>query len=128
MASQTKKFKVVVVGSAGVGKTTFNKRNRTGEFQQKYYHTMGVEVHPLEFRTNKGKITINTWDCAGKEEFKGLGTDYYKNADAAIIMFDVFSLDSYNEVKSFHDDLTKENKIPIVVCGNKVDKPHRIVK
>ena len=38
----------------GVGKTTFVKRHRTGEFEKKYIATMGVEVNPLPFYTNLG--------------------------------------------------------------------------
>lgn len=37
-------FKVVLVGDGGVGKTTFVKRHRTGEFETKYIATVGVRV------------------------------------------------------------------------------------
>ena len=30
-------FKLVLVGDGGVGKTTFVKRHKTGEFEKKYY-------------------------------------------------------------------------------------------
>ena len=49
-------FKLVLVGDGGVGKTTFVKRHLTGEFEKKYVATLGVEVHPVEFCTNRGKI------------------------------------------------------------------------
>lgn len=49
-------FKLVLVGDGGVGKTTFVKRHLTGEFEKKYVATLGVEVHPLTFHTNRGVI------------------------------------------------------------------------
>ncbi|KAF9613243.1 hypothetical protein IFM89_006344 [Coptis chinensis] len=49
-------FKLVIVGDGGTGKTTFVKRHLTGEFEKKYEPTIGVEVHPLDFFTNCGKI------------------------------------------------------------------------
>ena len=46
-------MQLVLVGDGGVGKTTFVKRHLTGEFEKKYVATLGVEVHPLEFHTNR---------------------------------------------------------------------------
>ena len=58
-------FKLVLVGDGGVGKTTFVKRHLTGEFEKKYIATLGVEVHPMDFHTSKGRIIFNVWDTAG---------------------------------------------------------------
>jgi len=60
-------FKLILVGDGGVGKTTFVKRHLTGEFEKKYVATLGVEVHPLVFHTNRGPIKFNVWDTAGQE-------------------------------------------------------------
>lgn len=60
-------FKLILVGDGGVGKTTFVKRHLTGEFEKKYVATLGVEVHPLIFHTNRGPIKFNVWDTAGQE-------------------------------------------------------------
>ena len=39
--------------------------------------TLGVEVHPLNFHTNRGTIRFNVWDTAGQEKFGGLRDGYY---------------------------------------------------
>ncbi|CAB4297275.1 unnamed protein product [Prunus armeniaca] len=70
-------FKLVIVGDGGTGKTTFVKRHLTGEFEKKYEPTIGVEVHPLDFFTNCGKIRFYCWDTAGQEKFGGLRDGYY---------------------------------------------------
>ena len=31
--------------------------------------TIGVEVHPLDFTTNRGKLRFYCWDTAGQEKF-----------------------------------------------------------
>jgi GTPase SAR1 family protein len=66
-------FKLILVGDGGVGKTTFVKRHLTGEFEKKYVATLGVEVHPLLFHTNRGPIKFNVWDTAGQEVSFALG-------------------------------------------------------
>jgi len=128
-AAAIPKFKLILVGDGGVGKTTFVKRHRTGEFEKKYVATMGVEVHPLEFHTTLGKIIYNCWDTAGQEKFGGLRDGYYIGGMSAIIMFDVTARVTYKNVPVWHKDLVRvcEN-IPIVLCGNKVDCKDRKVK
>eukprot|EP00983_Pelagomonas_calceolata_P052307 1142795-Pelagomonas_calceolata.AAC.4 len=111
------------------GKTTFVKRHLTGEFEKKYEPTIGVEVRPLDFTTNRGKIRFYCWDTAGQEKFGGLRDGYYIHGQCAIIMFDVTSRLTYKNVPTWHRDLCRvcEN-IPIVLCGNKVDVKNRQVK
>ena len=101
----------------------------TGEFEKKYVATLGVEVHPLAFTTNRGPIIFNVWDTAGQEKFGGLRDGYYIQGQCAIIMFDVTSRITYKNVPTWHKDLVRvcEN-IPIVLCGNKVDIKDRKVK
>merc|ERR1711917_58111 len=108
-------FKLVLVGDGGVGKTTFVKRHLTGEFEKKYVATLGVEVHPLVFHTNRGAMRFNVWDTAGQEKFGGLRDGYYIQGQCAIIMFDVTSRVTYKN-------------IPNVLCGNKVDIKDRKIK
>jgi len=123
------RFKVILVGDGGVGKTTFVKRHETGEFEKKYVATMGVEVHPLTFNTNYGRIILNCWDTAGQEKLGGLRDGYYIGGQAAIIMFDVTSTVSYKSVPHWHKDLVRVcDTIPIVLVGNKVDSKERKVK
>ena len=120
---------MILVGDGGVGKTTFVKRHLTGEFEKKYVATLGVEVHPLPFYTNRGPIKFNVWDTAGQEKFGGLRDGYYIQGQCAIIMFDVTSRITYKNVPNWHRDLTRvcEN-IPIVLVGNKVEIKDRKVK
>merc|ERR1711953_743640 len=122
-------FKLVLVGDGGVGKTTFVKRHLTGEFEKKYVATLGVEVHPLVFHTNRGAMRFNVWDTAGQEKFGGLRDGYYIQGQCAIIMFDVTSRVTYKNVPNWHRDLVRvcEN-VPICLVGNKVDVKDRKVK
>lgn len=128
-ATNAPMFKLILVGDGGVGKTTFVKRHITGEFEKKYVATLGVEVHPITFFTNRGPIKFNVWDTAGQEKFGGLRDGYYIQGQCAIIMFDVTSRITYKNVPSWHRDLTRvcEN-IPIVLVGNKVEIKDRKVK
>ncbi|XP_060074593.1 GTP-binding nuclear protein ran-1-like [Ylistrum balloti] len=124
MATPT--FKLIVVGDGGVGKTTFVKRHLTGEFEKKYIATVGAEVHPMKFNTNRGEIKFNVWDTAGQEKYGRLRDGYYIQGQCAIIMFDVTSRITYRNVPDWYRDLSRVCvNVPMVLCGNKVDVKDR---
>jgi len=128
-AQPVAEFKLVLVGDGGVGKTTFVKRHLTGEFEKKYIATLGVEVHPMTFYTSKGAILFNVWDTAGQEKLGGLRDGYYIGGQCGIIMFDVCSRITYQNVPKWYKDLVRVcDSIPIVLVGNKVDVKDRKVK
>lgn len=117
------------MGDGGTGKTTFVKRHLTGEFEKKYVSTLGAEVHPLVFHTNRGPIKFQVWDTAGQEKFGRLRNGYYLKGQCAIIMFDVTSRVTYKNVPHWHRDLLRVcDSIPIVLAGNKVDMDDRKVQ
>ena len=129
MINATPRFKLVLVGDGGTGKTTFVKRHLTGEFERKYVATLGVDVHPLAFSTTHGNVIFDVWDTAGQEKFGGLRDGYYIQGKCAIIMFDVTARVTYKNVPNWHRDLVRVcEHIPMVLCGNKVDMKDRAVK
>lgn len=92
-------YKIVLIGPAGSGKSTYLKKIKTGEFDPRYICTMGVDVKILTFPTNYGDIIFKVWDCAGKEEFGGSRDQYYQGADGAILFVDHISPDYSPELK-----------------------------
>ena len=83
----------------------------------------------MPFFTSKGQILFNVWDTAGQEKLGGLRDGYYIGGNSGIVMFDVCSRITYQNVPKWYKDLVRvcEN-IPIVLVGNKVDVKDRKVK
>jgi GTP-binding nuclear protein Ran len=124
-----REFKLVLIGDGGVGKTSLVKRHLTGEYLKSYIPTLGVSIHDLEFETNCGKLTFNVWDTAGQEKFGGLRDGYYLQADCCIVMFDVTSRVTYQNVPKWVEDVRRVCPgIPVVLAGNKVDSAQRALK
>lgn len=80
------KFKLVLVGDGGVGKTAWVEKLLTGEYVKNYRATRGVEVRCLDFQTNRGLIKFNCWDTAGQGRFKSVPLTLTPNT-AAIDMY-----------------------------------------
>jgi GTP-binding nuclear protein Ran len=113
-------YKIILVGDAGVGKTTFIARHTTGRFDINYIPTIGVAVRDVLFMTNHGEIQFNVWDLAGQEKFGGSYDGYYQDADGAIAMFD--GRTSMRGIGRLVDDIKNiAGDVPISVCGNKCD-------
>ncbi len=122
MTSTIKTVKVLLVGDGATGKTALVKRHRTGEFDQSYKATMGMELHPIKFHTNHGPIIFNVWDCAGQEKFRMLKDGYYIQGQAAIVVFDHQNKLSLKNTDHWHLDVWRVcEDIPMVLCGNKSD-------
>jgi GTP-binding nuclear protein Ran len=111
-------LKLVFIGDAQTGKTTFAKRLRVDEFERKYVASLGVEVHPVDYNG----VSLYVWDTAGDERYTGLAEGYYIQADAAIVFFSVTNRESYNNVRR-HIAAFKRvcPNAPVVVVGNKAD-------
>lgn len=117
------RFKVIVVGDSGVGKTSFITRHKTGEFTKSHIATDDVIMNTLPFATSNGDVVFNTWDCSGSKGPENLDDEYHSGADAAIIMFDVTSKATYKNVSHWYMEIRKHNhNIPIVLCGSKFDR------
>lgn len=117
-----KRFKVVLFGDYGSGKTTMVQRFLNGDFLHKYVPTLGVDVHPISFKTTHGDVILDVWDTAGQEKFSGLRDGYYISAEAGICFYDCKRKDSYETVQKWIMDFKKVlPNAPVIVCANKVD-------
>ena len=96
-------YKIVIVGDAGVGKTTFVNHHLNGGFSGKYISTLGVDIHPIHFKTNYGEIIFDVWDIAGQEKFCGLDDRYYIEARGVIAMFDTTAISTLRNVKKMDE-------------------------
>eukprot|EP00211_Chloroparvula_japonica_P014988 CAMPEP_0119133830 /NCGR_PEP_ID=MMETSP1310-20130426/13891_1 /TAXON_ID=464262 /ORGANISM="Genus nov. species nov., Strain RCC2339" /LENGTH=232 /DNA_ID=CAMNT_0007124547 /DNA_START=206 /DNA_END=905 /DNA_ORIENTATION=- len=63
------------------------------------------------------------WDTAGQERFHALGPIYYRDADGALLVYDITDQDSFLKVKNWVRELRKMLGKDIVLCiaGNKMD-------
>lgn len=118
-------FKILIVGECGVGKTSIIKRYVYNLFTPNYKSTIGVDFALKILKKDKLTIGMQLWDVAGQERFGSMTRVYYKDATAAIIMFDVNHLKSFESVMKWKNDIVskifKDKNIPMLLVANKVD-------
>ena len=91
--------------------------------------TVGVDFLTKTIYVDDKMVRMQIWDTAGQEKLGGLRDGYYIGGHCGIIMFDVCSRITYQNVPKWYKDLVRvcEN-IPISLVGNKVDVKDRKVK
>ncbi|XP_064471569.1 uncharacterized protein LOC135385894 [Ornithodoros turicata] len=127
---KTVEAKVVVLGSQGVGKSSIVTRYSERKFSSYMSPTLGASFHSLKISVGDMSIKLQIWDTAGQERFRAMAPIYYRNANAAIVVYDITSAESFAAVKLWVQELKRNVEAAIAIClvGNKCDlAPHRAV-
>jgi small GTP-binding protein len=128
MTSQFR-FKVVLVGEEGVGKTSLILRYVNNSFTESYIPTLGVNFMTKDLQTEGIRLII--WDIGGQTAWKSKLPLYLSGADGAIITFDLTRINTFNAIEDWISKIQTitEQNIPFIVVGNKNDlKKDRKVK
>ena len=82
------------------------------------------KVKFVELEGQRVKLTI--WDTAGQERFRTLTSSYYRGAQGVILVYDVTSRESFDNLQSVwlkeletYSDLST---VVLMIVGNKIDK------
>lgn len=123
MSKTSIEAKVVVLGSQGVGKTSVILRYVGEIFSRQVSPTIGASFFTCKMAVNDGHVTLQIWDTAGQERFRSMAPLYYRNANAAFLVFDITNYESFLSMKDWVTELQRNVEEPVVMCimGNKID-------
>ena len=116
-------FKYIIIGDAAVGKSNLLLRYTHGQFKPEYQLTIGVEFGAKNVQIRNKIYRIQIWDTAGQENFRSITRAYYKNSVCALVVYDISSRDSFNNVSTWIEDCKNQSPktIFMVLVGNKSD-------
>lgn len=121
-------FKVLVIGDIGVGKTSLIKRYVHHIFGQTYKPTIGVDFALKVINWDPDTlIRLQLWDIAGQERFGTMTRVYYRDAVAALIVFDISRHTTFEAVSKWKADLDSKvmladgSAVPCILLANKCD-------
>ena len=117
------KIKLIIVGDSGVGKTNLISRFAEDKFELNSKATIGVEFIYKTLKINDEIFKIEIWDTAGQERYKSISSAYYKGAKGAIIVYDITSEASFNNIDLWINEVQMKvtNDLQIMIIGNKTD-------
>ncbi len=116
-------FVLVMIGDAGVGKTSILLRFAEEQFMDSYVSTVGVDFRYRKFTVGDKQVKLQIWDTAGQERFRTMTASYYRNADGVILVYDITSQRSFEHAGDWLrsvDQHAPEGVVRLMV-GNKCD-------
>lgn len=116
-------IKLVLLGEAAVGKSSIVLRFVSNDFSENKEPTIGAAFLTQRVNINDHIVKFEIWDTAGQERFASLAPMYYRNAQAALVVYDVTKPQSFIKarhwVKELHEQASQD--IIIALIGNKID-------
>ena len=123
--SRFAQFKLVLLGETAVGKSSVVHRFVKNTFDDMRESTIGAAflTQSVTLPENNTTIKFEIWDTAGQERYKTLAPMYYRNAHAALCVYDITSRSSFIKAQEWINELSKQapEGIIIYLAGNKLD-------
>ena len=122
-------FKILVLGEPSVGKTSTVARFCNNMFSDNYKSTVGVDFSAKAVELDESTVVrLHLWDLAGQERLGDQIPMYFRDARAAIIVYDVTNYATQEAVTAWKKHLEGKTTIngqdyapPCIILANKVD-------
>ena len=117
-------YKVLLLGDTTVGKTCILLKYTDKIFQETHMMTIGLDYRLKTMKLKSGKdVKLQIWDTAGQDRFRSITKNYYKGSHGIILIYDVTSLKTFENVKSWVSQIHEEisDKVVIYLVANKID-------
>ncbi|CAG9324310.1 unnamed protein product [Blepharisma stoltei] len=123
MDDNSAQAKVVLLGEAGVGKSSIVLRFVADTYHSDIEPTIGASFLSKIVNLSEGTIKFGIWDTAGQERYHSLARMYYAEAVAAILVYDITNRKSYEAMKNWHKELVEQGpkNLIVAIAGNKED-------
>lgn len=94
-----------------------------GQFYDYQESTIGAAFFTQVLSLNEATIKFDIWDTAGQERYHSLAPMYYRGAAAAIVVYDITSMDSFERAKKWVEELHRQGnpKLVMFLVANKSD-------
>ncbi|GAN07085.1 GTP-binding protein ypt5 [Mucor ambiguus] len=115
--------KLVLLGESAVGKSSLVVRFVSREYAENREPTIGAAFLTQKCTVDDRTVKYEIWDTAGQERFHSLAPMYYRNAQAAIVMYDITKSSTLDKAKGWVKELQRQanSQIVIALVGNKLD-------
>ena len=115
--------KTVLLGESSVGKSSLVLHYVHNVFYDFQEPTIGAAFLCKTQKVNRETVKFEIWDTAGQERYHSLTPMYYRNARAAIVVYDITNGSSFVRAQMWVRDLQHQARHDVIIAlvGNKAD-------
>ena len=113
-------FKIIIIGSTGVGKSCVLSRLTENMFREEHDVTIGVEFGNFVLKMDDKVVKLQIWDTAGQESFRSITRIFYRGAHLVVCAYDITNTESFEEVRDWVREVDTNGDAGIikVLMGN----------
>lgn len=121
-------YKVIVIGSGGVGKSALTLQFMYDEFVEDYEPTK-ADSYRKKIMLDGREVQIDILDTAGQEDYAAIRDGYFRNGEAFLCVFSILEHESLVATEELREQVLRvkndDKTVPFLLVGNKLDLDSR---
>ncbi|KAK3540348.1 hypothetical protein QTP70_029565 [Hemibagrus guttatus] len=118
-----REYKLVVLGSGGVGKSALTVQFVQGIFVEKYDPTI-EDSYRKQVEVDGQQCMLEILDTAGTEQFTAMRDLYMKNGQGFALVYSITAQSTFNDLQDLREQILRvkdTEDVPMILVGNKCD-------
>ncbi|KAG0724460.1 Ras-related protein Rap-1b [Chionoecetes opilio] len=133
-----REYKIVVLGSGGVGKSALTVQFVQGIFVEKYDPTI-EDSYRKQVEVDGSQCMLEILDTAGTEQFTAMRDLYMKNGQGFVLVYSITAQSTFNDLQDLREQILRvkiatgsissslkppmqdTEDVPMILVGNKCD-------
>jgi len=118
-----REYKLVVLGSGGVGKSALTVQFVQGIFVEKYDPTI-EDSYRKQVEVDGQQCMLEILDTAGTEQFTAMRDLYMKNGQGFLLVYSITAQATFNDLQELREQILRvkdTDDVPMLLVGNKCD-------
>ena len=118
-----REYKLVVLGSGGVGKSALTVQFVQGIFVEKYDPTI-EDSYRKAVEVDQAQCMLEILDTAGTEQFTAMRDLYMKNGQGFLLVYAITAQSTFADLTELREQILRvkdQDSVPMVLAGNKCD-------
>ncbi|XDA74596.1 hypothetical protein R6Z07F_004818 [Ovis aries] len=118
-----REYKLVVLGSGGVGKSALTVQFVQGIFVEKYDPTI-EDSYRKQVEVDAQQCMLEILDTAGTEQFTAMRDLYMKNGQGFALVYSITAQSTFNDLQDLREQILRvkdTDDVPMILVGNKCD-------
>ena len=119
-----KRVKFIIIGDKTVGKSCIINQFIEKQFVNEYIPTIGSDKIKKEIEIEGKKLKLEIWDTVGQEQYRAVNKIFIKNAQIALIVYDITNRKSFENLNNWYNlifEINKNSNVIVGVTANKTD-------